>query len=155
MGYICDVIDRLSTYKVYPDLYEGNDKQEALSWCLTEEATSLEVDGIKVDAQEYFNEQNLRTRVEVFLNYISDSHIKIVNSLLFNYGEKIYLHFFKFEGGESVALTYKDDESVVFYLKDWQGAFPTAYEEIADYEWVAGYNRLEAVMLNGFPRLLL
>ena len=153
MGYICDVIDRLSIYKVYPDLYEGNDKQEALAWCLTKEATSLEVDGIKLDVQNYFDEQNLRTRMEAFLNYIADSHIKIVSTTLYDYGEKFYLYTFKHDGGISVALAYKGEENVVFLLKDRQGCYPQRYEDVSDYEWVVGNTGLDAVMINGFPRV--
>lgn len=50
-------------------------------------------------------------------------------------------------------LTYDDDESVVFHLKDWQGDYPSSIEEVQNYTWLIGDTGREAIIMDGLPRM--
>lgn len=39
---------------------------------------------------------------------------------------------------DTVALVYKDDEDVAYFLTDMQGQFPTTLEEVPEYDWCRG-----------------
>lgn len=71
---------------------------------------------------------------------------------------------YKAEEGASLVIASWDiiqtsfvcyDDGTAFFLRDWQGAYPTTFEEIADFnDWVTIDWKDTPIMFNGLPRTL-
>lgn len=139
-------------YEVYPDLYSGNDLQDALYFARYHEHAILTVDGLEVDASVMYNSLDHIQRAEINLHAVADTHVR-VTSFIEQDASTLYL----FETGDtlsvkSAALVHHANEFDVFHLRDWQGPRPETYSEIPSFEWVVGVHSRPAIILDGLPR---
>lgn len=152
--YIAELLSALHVYKVCPNLYEGNDRQEALARAFQYKKTSLEIDGEQWDIKLL----PLYARIEGFLNYIGDCRVKMDDYVCREKGATLRIFRYGDDCGKSAlrsaVLTYDGDEDIVFHLWDWQGDYPKSMEEVKDYEWTAGDSGVQAIMFNGMPKIL-
>lgn len=80
-----------------------------------------------------------------------DASSRYVFKSRLNRVDGVDLIFFDTDAGLTSAVVYPDGE--VFVLTDWQGDYPTDFDDIDKFDWVHAQSGKAAFNLNGLPRL--